>query len=280
MLTDIKITILVENRVTRANLIAEQGLSLYIETPEGNFLFDTGQSDVFLRNAEQLGIDLKNIKAIILSHGHYDHTNGLYYYLKKFGEAHVICHYNLFHKKYKLVNGQRMFIGISHEEDELKRLGARFEYVNNPHHLTKDIIISGEINRLTDFENVFENYEERVLESYIPDELHDDMALYLKTEKGLIVLMGCGHAGTINTIKQGLRLTNLKDIYAVMGGMHLAQAPEERIHKTVHGLQEINPRYIVPLHCTGFRMMNQLFNEFGERVLLFTVGDKLTLDLP
>lgn len=280
MLTDVKITILVENRVTRANLMAEQGLSLYIETPEGNFLFDTGQSDVFLHNAEQLGIDLKHIQAIVLSHGHYDHTNGLYYYLKKFGEAHIICHYNLFHKKYKLVNGQRMFIGISHEEDELKRLGARFEYVNNPHRLTEDIIISGEISRLTDFENGYEQYEERVLESYIPDELHDDMALYLKTEKGLIVLMGCGHAGAINTIKQGLRLTNMQDIYAVMGGMHLSQAPEERINKTVHGLQELNPRYIVPLHCTGFRMMNRLFNEFGERVLLFNVRDTLTLDLP
>ena len=280
MLNQVKITILVENRVSRANLIAEQGLALFIETPEGNFLFDTGQSDVFLRNAEQLGIDLKQIRAIILSHGHYDHTNGLYYYLKKYGEARVICHYNLFHKKYKIVNGQRMFIGISHEEDELKRLGAQFEYVNNPHHLTEDIIISGEISRLTDFENVYEDYEERVLESYIPDDLHDDMALYLNTNRGLIVLLGCGHSGVINTIKQGLRLTEQKEIFAVMGGMHLAQASEERINKTIHALQELNPRYIVPLHCTGFRMINRLFNEFEDRVLLYNVGDQLTLDLP
>ncbi len=277
MLSDVTITILVENRVARANLIAEQGLSLFIETPEGNFLFDTGQSDVFLHNAQHLGIDIASNQAIVLSHGHYDHTNGLYYYLKKYERARVIAHYNLFHKKFKIVNGERMFVGIAHEEDELKRLGAHFEYVSNPHNLSENIIISGEIHRITDFETIDEQYEERVLESYIPDELHDDMALYLKTEKGLVVLLGCGHSGVINTVKQGMRHTGMQEVYAVMGGMHLAQATPERIAKTVNALRELNPRYIVPLHCTGFRMVNQLFNEFGDRVRLMNVGDQFTL---
>ncbi len=280
MLDDVKITILVDNQVSRANLIAEQGLSLLVETPQGKILFDTGQSDVFMKNAENLGKDLSDLKTIVLSHGHYDHTNGLYYYLKTFGKAHVIAHYNLFHKKFKIVNGERMFIGIAHEEDDFKRLGAHFEYVNNSHTVLEDVIISGEIHRLTDFETIFEHYEERVLESYIHDELHDDMALYLKTSRGLIVLLGCGHAGVINTIKQGLRLTGLKEVYAVMGGMHLAQAPQERIQRTINELKKLNPHYIVPRHCTGFRAKNLSFNEFGDRALVYNVGDQLTLQLP
>ena len=277
MLEKVTITILTENRVTNPSLIAEQGLCFHIETPEGNFLFDTGQTNAFLHNAEHLGINLANLNSIILSQGHYDHTNGLYYYLKKFGKAEVLCHPNLFHKKFRLINGERMFIGISHEEDELKRLGAIFVFKTNPHKFSDSIQTTGEIHRITDYESLDESYQERVLESYIHDELNDDQALLLQTRQGLIILLGCAHRGVVNTVKHALRQMDADRIYAIMGGMHLAHAPMEKIQKIVSGLAMLNPRYVVPLHCTGFYAMLHMYRVLGDRVLLLNVGDRLTL---
>ena len=277
MLQQVEITILTENRVVNPRLIAEQGLSFYISSPEGKFLFDTGQTGAFLQNAHNLKIDLQQLDAIVLSHGHYDHANGLYYYLKKFGQANVVCHPNIFNKKFRLMNGERMFIGLRWEEDELKRLGASFHFKTNPHHLTENILLSGEIHRITDYEAMEEHYEERVLESYIRDELHDDQALILKTHKGLVVLVGCAHSGVINTIKYAMRLTGIEEVYAVIGGMHLARASQEKIHKVVNALLQVNPRYIVPLHCTGFYAIHHLYRMMGDRVLLMNVGDRLEI---
>jgi 7,8-dihydropterin-6-yl-methyl-4-(beta-D-ribofuranosyl)aminobenzene 5'-phosphate synthase len=112
-----------------------------------------------------------------------------------------------------------------------------------------------------------------VSESYIHDEIHDDMCLILNTVHGLIVLLGCGHAGPINSIKHALRLTKAKHVYAVMGGMHLHHAPDEKIEKIMHNLELINPDVLIPLHCTGFRMINQMFSLFKDRVKLLNVGD-------
>lgn len=277
MLTQVKISVLSENRVVNPMLLAEQGLCLHVESPEGNFLFDTGQMNSFLHNAEHMGIDLAKVEKIFFSHGHYDHTGGLYHYLKRFHKTTVICHPNLFHKKFVVVNGERLEIGCPHEEDELRAMGAEFIFKATPYHLSDNILSSGEIPRVDDYEKTDEEYQERVLESYIHDELHDDMALILKTERGLIVLTGCGHSGPINTLKHAMRITGVNEIYALMGGMHLTRSSMEKIEKIGHALTQINPRYIVPLHCTGFRAINYFYRLFEERVLLFNVGNTLHL---
>ncbi|MEJ2635040.1 MAG: MBL fold metallo-hydrolase, partial [Calditrichia bacterium] len=147
----------------------------------------------------------------------------------------------------------------------------------HPKEILPDVWISGEIPRLTEYEYIDETYQERILESYIHDEIHDDMALILKTEKGLIVLLGCSHAGPINTLKHALRVMEENKIFAVIGGMHLQRAPDEKIDKVVQNLICLNPEYIIPLHCSGFRVLNRLFNIFRDRVLLFNVGDSFQI---
>lgn len=278
MLDFFRLTILCENRVANRRLIAEQGLSVFVETPSGNVLFDTGQSDAFIRNAENLGIDLNSVKMVVLSHGHYDHTGGLPALLKKRGETEVVCHPTLIHKKYRVYAAGRLEIGVPWEKNVLIREGAHFHFYTHPHQILPDVWISGEIPRSTPYEVIDEAYQQRVLESYIHDEIHDEQFLALNTNKGVVVLLGCGHAGPINSLKHAMRITQNSHVYAIVGGMHLNNASEERINLIVENLELINPDYIVPLHCTGFKAIHRMFTVFKDRVKLLNVGDVFEME--
>ena len=273
MLSNAKLTILAENRVVNPKLIAEQGLSIFVETPNGNVLFDTGQTDAFLYNARQLNIDLSTTDKIVLSHGHYDHSGGLLNFVKNIKPIEVFCHPALMNKKYHVYPAGRLDIGVPWEKKEVKSLGAEFIFKTHAFEIIPDVWISGEIPRHSKYEQIDETYQQRVLESYIHDEIHDDMCLIINTTKGLIILLGCGHAGPINSIKHAMRLLDTKDIYAVIGGMHLQHSPEERIEKVVKNLQRVNPEFLIPLHCTGFTAINRMFSLFKNRVQLLNVGD-------
>ncbi|NOX88168.1 MAG: MBL fold metallo-hydrolase [Calditrichaeota bacterium] len=274
MLEYFKLTILCENRVINPRLIAEQGLSIFVETSSGNVLFDTGQTDTFIKNAEHLGIDLNTVKKVVLSHGHYDHTGGLPALIKKRGATEIICHPALIHKKYRVFPGGRLEIGVPWEKSTLIREGADFHFYTHPHQILPDIWISGEIPRHNSYEQIDETYQQRVLESYIQDQLHDELFLALNTRSGLVVLQGCGHAGAVNSLKHAMRITHINHIHALIGGMHLHNADEERIDAIIENISRLNPDFIVPLHCTGFTALHKLFNVFKDRVKLLNVGDR------
>ena len=278
MLDFFRLTILCENRVTNRKLIAEQGLSIFVETPKGNLLFDTGQTDAFIHNAENLGIDLNSIKMVVLSHGHYDHTGGLPFLLKKRGKTEVVCHPALVHKKYRVYPAGRLEIGVPWEKNALVKEGAHFHFYTHPHQILPDVWISGEIPRITPYEVIDEAYQQKVLESYIHDEIHDEQFLALNTIRGVVVILGCGHAGPINSLKHAMRITQNNHVYAVVGGMHLDSASEERINLIVENLEIINPDFIVPLHCTGFAAIHRMFTVFKDRVKLLNVGDVFELE--
>jgi 7,8-dihydropterin-6-yl-methyl-4-(beta-D-ribofuranosyl)aminobenzene 5'-phosphate synthase len=278
MLSELKLTILCENRVTNPELIAEQGLAILVETPDDTVLFNTGQTDTIIHNAQALGINLSSIHSVVLSHGHFDMVGGLPYLLKKVRSLKIYCHPNLFNKKFHLTDKGRVEIGVRWEKSELEDLGAKFILKTHPIEIIKDIWISGEIPRLTAYEYIDETYQERVLESYIHDEIHDDMTLIINTSHGLIILLGCGHAGPVNSIKYAMRTTGINKVHVVMGGMHLHKAPEEKIESIVYHLIRLNPDFIIPLHCCGFRSINKLYNRLRDRILLFNVGDSFTLN--
>lgn len=278
MLSDVKLTILAENRVINPNLIAEQGLSVIVETAENCVLFDTGQTDAFIKNANELNIDLKNVQKIVLSHGHYDHSGGLPYILEITKPIEIICHPALINKKFRVYPAGRIDIGVRWEKGALKSKGAKFVFKTHPLEIMPDIWISGEIPRNSAFEYVDETYQQRPLVSYIHDEIHDDLCLIINTIKGLIILLGCSHAGPINSIMHAMRITKNKQIYAVVGGMHLQHSQHEKINKIVKNLVTLNPEYLVPLHCTGFHAINRMLDAFKDRVKLLNVGDSFELE--
>lgn len=277
MISNLKLTVLAENRVANPQLVGEQGLSIFVETPHGNLLFDLGQTDTFYNNACKLNIDLQSVENIIFSHGHFDHTGGLPVFLNKVKKGDIICHPALLNKKYRIYPEGKLDIGIPWEVADMKESGAQFIFKSHKFEVLPDIYISGEIPRHSEYEQLDESYQQRVKESYIHDELHDDMCLIINSSKGLIILLGCGHAGPINSIKHAMRLLGQEKIYAVIGGMHLLHASEEKIDKIIQALMILNPDFLVPLHCTGFLAINKIFNKFKDRVKLFNVGDVFKL---
>ncbi len=277
MLSKVKLTILAENRVNNPKLIAEQGLSVLVQTSQGNILFDTGQTDAFMHNAIQLGIDLNLVDMVVLSHGHFDHTGGLTHFVKHIKPISVVCHPALTNKKFRVYPNGKVDIGVPWEKKDVTSSGANFIFKSHAHELFPDVWISGEIPRLTEYEFIDETYQQRVLESFIHDEIHDDMSLILNSEKGLIVLLGCGHSGAVNSVKHAMRITHNNTIFAIFGGMHLLGNPLKKIERVVADLKKIDPAFIVPLHCTGFTAMHTMFQHFKGRVKLMNVGDSFDL---
>jgi len=277
MLSEVRLTILVENRTENPKLIAEQGLAIFVETPNGNILFDTGQTDAFIRNAKEININLESLEKIVISHGHYDHTGGLPAFLKEVKPIEIICHPALLNKKFRIYPAGRLDIGTPWEKDEITSAGGEFIFKTHPYEVIPDVWVSGEIPRHAKYEFIDETYQQRVLESYIHDELHDDMCLIINTNKGLIVLLGCGHAGAINSVKHAMRAMDNKHIYAILGGLHLQHCTDEKIEKVVKNLQTLNPDHLIPLHCSGFRAITRMVRLFKDKVHLMNVGDSFEL---
>ncbi len=278
MLDQVEITILCENRVSSPHLRAELGLSIHVSSPEGDFLFDTGSGNAFIHNAKHLNIPLEKVSQILFSHGHRDHTGGIYYFLKEHRRGTIICHFNIFNRKFRVHDGVKMEVGIPYEEKELTSLGGEFIFHSKPYRFSPHILSTGEIPRITDYETPNEFHQELVLESYITDELRDDMAMIIQTTRGLIILLGDSHSGPVNTVKHAMSITGNQEVYAIIGGLNLANAPEEKIIKITNALKKLEPQFIVPLHSTGFLAMNYLYQAFRERMLLFNTGDRFTLD--
>lgn len=277
MLANVKLTILSENRVIGPQLIAEQGLAIFIETPEGKLLFDTGQTNALIHNSKILNINLAEISYVVLSHGHYDHTGGLPYVAELKNPLKVVCHPALINKKYRVYPAGNLEIGVPWEKSALIKKGVEFLFHTHPFEVLPDIWFSGEIPRNNNYETIDEAYQQRVLESLIHDELHDDAFLVLNTVKGLVVLLGCGHAGPVNSLKHAMRITENHHVYAIIGGMHLQSADQSKIEQIVKNIHRINPELIFPLHCSGFSAIHRFFSVFKDRVHLLNVGDQIEI---
>ncbi len=240
----IKITVLAENTVRRPDLMAEHGLAFWVETPESRFLFDTGQGLVLQHNAAVLGIELSSADMIVLSHGHYDHTGDLARVLALAPQAPVVAHPDAFRLRYSASTGSARMIGAP-----MRELGDRLNAVTEATWLTDTVGITGEIPRISGIEDTGGAFylDESCRE---PDPILDDQAVVLRHGDKVVVLLGCAHSGTINT------LLHIQDfcgcpIHAVIGGMHLGHASDERLDATIKLLQELNLGCLAPMHCTG-----------------------------
>jgi 7,8-dihydropterin-6-yl-methyl-4-(beta-D-ribofuranosyl)aminobenzene 5'-phosphate synthase len=234
------------------NTPAEHGLSYLIEQNEKRLLFDTGQSDLFLKNAATMGIDMTNIDTIVLSHGHFDHGDGLEY----LPGGKLICHPGCFVKRYR--KADNLYIGLKKSKDELTKI---FNLVTSskPYQIADKIIYLGEIPRTTDFESKNTSF---VLDGGTPDFVMDDSAIALLLDKGLFVITGCGHAGVVNTLEHAKNVTGKKRIYGIMGGFHLKKI-NRQTQETIHYLKENKVKHVYPSHCTIMPALTAFYASFG-----------------
>ncbi len=237
----IKISVLNDDRCNINKLVNVHGLSLYIETEEISFLFDVGQADCFIKNARQMNIDLSSVKLVVLSHGHYDHTNGL---VNVANGTKIICHPNC--TVWRKSNRTGEFNGMPLSRDEFtKKFNVKF--AKEPYFISKNVVFLGEIERIYDFE--CKKFPSTLIDGSV-DTAIDDTGIAIKAKEGLIVVTGCGHSGICNTVEWAKKVTGENKIYAVIGGFHLKNIDEQTI-KTIEYLKNINVKNIVLGHCTS-----------------------------
>jgi len=268
------VTTLVENSVAQSGrrLLAEHGLSFYIEAGDRKILFDTGQNLAISNNARVLGIDLNQIDTVVLSHGHYDHSGGLQSLLATNKNFTLHGHPDVFSPKVKKTNGNYKYIGIPLKKNDIIDCGISLRLSREPIEIAPGLMTSGEIALENDFEVGEPIFFLKENETVIPDTLADDQALILDTAQGLVVLLGCSHRGVINTLQHVVDLKGNDKIHAILGGLHLAKAADDKLAKIVDQLREFDLDMIGVGHCTGPRAFLALANEFEDRVFLNTVG--------
>ena len=275
----VQITTLVENTVGiggSRELIGEHGLAFLIETAERCILFDTGQYLALENNARVLGCDLTAVDAVVLSHGHYDHTGGLKDMLKANSNFTLYAHPDIFTRKLIRQKGRYREIGIPVSEDDLITRNVKIKLDTASVEIAPGIITTGQIPQTSEFESVAEGFFVENGGRKVPDALADDQALIVKTGKGIVVVLGCSHRGVINTLKHVTNITGEKKIHAVLGGLHLVKTSEDTLGTIIDHLEEFEIEKIVVGHCTGTHAVHALYARFGDKVVLNTVGNTMT----
>ena len=274
----IRCTILCENHAgVPFGVIGEHGFSCLVETPEGNYLFDTGQGAGIVQNALALGKDLRSIAAVMISHGHYDHTGGLPAVLQLRGEIPVHGHPDIFANRIWAMHGQKRFIGIPFRRSYLESLGAQFKLNTEYIEVGPGVFLTGEIPRRSALEKGDAQMTAILPDggTVHPDPLKDDLSLVVDSAKGLILILGCAHAGLINIIEHVLARTGRDRIHAIIGGTHLGFASDEQFEETVRLLERLNIERIGVSHCTGLPRAAALSVRLGERFFFASVGSQL-----
>jgi len=274
----VRITTLSEN-TAGPGMLAEWGLSVLVETDEQKVLLDTCASISVPRNAPILGVDLSKIDRIVLSHGHYDHTGGLRDVLGAMGKkVEVIAHPDMWAAKQLRIGEQYIYIGIPFSREELEGLGASFTLSREPVWISDDIVTTGEIPMVTEYEEIDPVLYVKENDEFVPDPLLDDRALIIKTDEGLVVVLGCAHRGVINTLYHAQQVTGVERIHTVIGGTHLVSATEERVLLTAAAFQELGVQRVGVSHCTGLPAAMILARELGEIFFFNNAGTRLTLE--
>ena len=263
-----KIVTLVENTVYKKNLLAEHGLSFFIETDNRRILFDTGQSDAFIHNAGVLGIDLTTIDALVLSHGHNDHTGGLYHFLALNSKAKVYCKPELFYKKY---NKFGEFIGTEYVEQQLRN---RLVYVTQNTQLFKGLWIIPQTT-IYDAKDTSVGYL-KIDAGNGPeqDTFPDELFLAITRNQMLSIVSSCSHLGITNIVQTARSTFNLP-LNFILGGLHIKDCAPEHYAMIFDYLNQAAPKQIGVCHCTGIDKYQELVAQCNAKVFYNATGNQI-----
>lgn len=260
----VKLTNLVDDCCFKAGLLGEHGLAVLLEVPGGTVLIDTGFGLALDFNAAALGVDFASIDAIALTHGHNDHTGGVKLVLEKAGKpVPVFAHPKVFQNRVKKNDaGKLVPTGIPFNQEELEKLGARFVFNTEPAEIVPGVTLTGPIARGFDEIRTRSHfvYREGCL---VSDPFEDDQAVIIETEKGLCIVLGCAHAGVINTLNHVAEITGEKTFYGLFGGTHLLQAQEDQLQQTLGEIERRQIKVLGLSHCTGINAAAFLSKNFS-----------------
>ncbi|MCD6487435.1 MAG: MBL fold metallo-hydrolase [Syntrophobacterales bacterium] len=274
-LDNLRITVVAEDSVQyESSYLGQHGISMLLEAGKNGVvkrvLVDVAQNpDALLENMAKMDISPASIDVVVLTHCHYDHTRGLAKVLGEIGKKNlpVIAHPDIFRLNF-ITDPFLRHVGVMDGDSrkEIEAAGGMLCLTKEPMQIMPGLITTGEIARVTDFEkadmSLFTVTEGEIKNDMMLDDI--SVAAHVK-EKGIIVVTGCGHAGIINILRHICSSEDERKIHGIIGGLHLIEAPETRIMKTVQGLKEFRPDWIAAGHCTGFRTQVELFNAFKDR---------------
>lgn len=276
-----KVQILIENRTNHHDCLAEHGLSVYIETAGRKILFDVGASELYRINAEKLGIDLTKVDTVVVSHGHYDHTGGVPSFCDINEDARILIHKSAFEKTYGLENGrlEEETCGIRWTEAQTDKISQRLALTDGPNWITEDIVVSGAIPKLDDFQPTETFYIKSEDGSLLPDPMEHEQFLAVRQRddggrsKGIFLFSGCSHNGVISCLQYCKTLFPGERILDLLAGMHLYHSLKEERGEVLKKVAAEEMDYILPVHCTGIDAICELKLLMGERCIPAGAGD-------
>ncbi|NVN88978.1 MAG: MBL fold metallo-hydrolase [Desulfuromonadales bacterium] len=249
-----RITVLCENTVGPiSGTLGEHGFSALIErSGEEPLLFDTGQGMTLLHNARRMNKDLASVQKVIISHGHSDHSGGLLPLLQENGHKRIYSHPSVFSSRYRVKDtGECLSIGIPQNRNTLEAAGALFDLSADFRGIAPGMFLTGEVPRTVPFETgdrgLFGDCNRQQI-----DTTPDDQSLVLETGRGLVLVLGCCHAGLANTLEHVAHNMGRRDIHAIIGGTHLGFCGQEQVDKTICVLKNMSLHKLAASHCTGF----------------------------
>lgn len=270
---NIHITTLIENTLgEHKGLQCEHGISFYIKVDDYSILFDTGQSDKFIENAQKLGVEIDKVDALVISHAHYDHAGGVKSYLNAYNHTPKMFFSNKFFcPKYAKKDGTFEYLGPDFTKKDLEN--GSYELVDK-----QSYRIAPFVELMADFEkkssiNRFYLKEES---DYVIDDFEDEMVLCIETSKGYIVVLGCAHPGLISILNTITKRTN-KPIRGIIGGTHLVEVTSDQIDEVIEQLDSFNLEFIGVSHCTGKLAEEKLKLHFKERFFANHTGTTIEM---
>ncbi len=293
---ELQITTLIENMEDdHGELVAEHGLSLYIEFDSKKILFDTGQTGAFVDNAKKCNKSLEDLDYVIMSHGHYDHSGGFRRLLSIMGKNTTVCvGKGFFNLKYKhLEDGMYKFNGNDFTKEDIQQAGLNLiEVSENVFFISDTIMLFTNFKSRTTFEKYnsnfyikdcqadkkgsqdIENSQVGIQDQYIQDKFLEEVALGLKTSKGLVLIVGCSHVGIINILEHVRQQIDIP-IYAIVGGTHLIEADKYRMEQTMNALNNMKIGKLALSHCTGENGMSEICRNFPKEFVKNNTGHVL-----
>ena len=274
-----KIHILTDNRTKKRGFLAEHGLSIFIEHENANVLFDTGQSDVYCRNAARMGVDLNKTDCVVLSHGHYDHCGGLIHFPKSDRFPKIYAHETAFAKRYALNPDGQTYreIGIPWSLDDNVVLKNSMAFTQGNKLIAPHIMLCGEIPSTVAFEGVPQGFYVGSEEEKTTDIMKDEQMLIFVNDQSLCIFLGCSHPGVVNCLNYAVKLFPGRKINALVAGMHLDSITPLRLQMTIQTMLDLDIQKVIPLHCTGIFAICEMKRLLEDRCFSLCSGDSLEL---